>query len=60
MNTIQKQWYVIYDGKNIVDSGNSTGKTIFPGVAYAEFDTEAEMLQFITDNELITPEETTQ
>lgn len=50
---IRNKWYVIYDGKIIIDWGNGSGFRVDSGIyAAVEFDTEAEMLQYIEDNGL--------
>lgn len=50
---IRNKWYVIYDGKTIIDWGNSSGFRVDSGIhTAAEFDTEAEMLKYIEDNHL--------
>ena len=50
---IRDKWYVIYDGKIVIDCGNGSGFRIDCGEhSAAEFDTEAEMLQYIDDNHL--------
>ena len=55
---IRNKWYIIVDGKNIINYGNGSGFRVDSGIhAAAEFDTEAEMLAYITDNELICPQE---
>lgn len=55
---IRDKWYVIYgDDNNIISYGDGTGFRVDSGSHQAaEFDTEAEMLQHISDNELILPE----
>ena len=56
---IRDKWYVIYDGKIVIDLGNGSGFRIDCGEHSAsEFDTEAEMLQYITDNNLEVQNET--
>ena len=56
---IRNKWYIIYDGKNIINYGNGLGFRIDSGKhSAAEFDTEAEMLQYIEENNLVLPEET--
>lgn len=50
---IRNKWYIIYDGKNIINYGNGSGFRVDSGIhAAAEFDTEAEMMQYIEDNHL--------
>ena len=50
---IRDKWYVIYDGKIVIDCGNGSGFRVDSGIhAAVEFDTEAEMLQYIEDNDL--------
>ena len=50
---IRDKWYVIYDGKIVIDCGNGSGFRVDSGIhAAVEFDTEAEMLQYIEDNNL--------
>ena len=50
---IRDKWYVIYDGKVVIDWGNGSGFRVDSGIhAAVEFDTEAEMLQYIEDNHL--------
>ena len=50
---IRDKWYIIYDGKNIINYGNGSGFRVDSGIhAAVEFDTEAEMLQYIEDNNL--------
>lgn len=50
---IRDKWYVIYDGKIVIDRGNGSGFRVDSGIhTAAEFDTEAEMLQYIEDNKL--------
>ena len=50
---IRDKWYVIYDGKNIINYGNGSGFRVDSGIhAAVEFDTEAEMLQYIENNHL--------
>ena len=50
---IRDKWYVIYDGKIVIDWGNGSGLRIDCGEhSAAEFDTEAEMLAYIEDNDL--------
>ena len=50
---IRDKWYVIYDGNIVIDWGNGLGFRIDCGEhSAAEFDTEAEMLQYIEDNDL--------
>ncbi len=50
---IRDKWYVIYDGKVVIDWGNGSGFRVDSGIhAAVEFDTEAEMMQFIDDNHL--------
>lgn len=54
---IRDKWYVIYDGKIVIDWGNGLGFRIDSGEhPAAEFDTEAEMMQYIDDNHLAMPE----
>jgi hypothetical protein len=55
---ITKRYYVIFHEKNIVMHGCSIGMAVYANVDYAEFDTEAEMLQYITDNNLEVQNET--
>ena len=55
---IRDKWYVIYDGKIVIDWGNGLGFRIDCGEHSAvEFDTEAEMQSYIQENELISKEE---
>lgn len=56
--TIKKAYYVIYRGNKVELCGNSEKQTICPGrdASVAEFDTEAEMLEYIQTNNLIIPE----
>ena len=50
---IRDKWYIIVVGKNIINYGNGSGFRVDSGIhAAAEFDTEAEMLQYIEDNNL--------
>ena len=50
---IRDKWYIIYDGKIVIDWGNGLGFRVDSGIhAAVEFDTEAEMLQYIEDNNL--------
>ena len=50
---IRDKWYAIYDGKIVIDCGNGSGLRIDCGEhSAAELDTEAEMLQYIEDNNL--------
>ena len=50
---IRDKWYIIYDGRNVIDYGDGTGFRVDSGIHNAaEFDTEAEMMQFIEDNHL--------
>ena len=50
---IRDKWYVIYDGKIVIDCGNGSGFRVDSGIhAAVEFDTEAEMLAYIEDNDL--------
>ena len=50
---IRDKWYVIYDGKIVIDCGNGLGFRVDSGIhAAVEFDTEAEMLQYIENNHL--------
>lgn len=54
---IRDKWYVIYDGKIVIDWGNGSGFRIDSGEhSAAEFDTEADLLQYINDNHLAMPE----
>ena len=50
---ISKRYYVIYDGSNVIMSGCSDGMAVYANAEYAEFDTEAEMNQYIAENDLI-------
>lgn len=54
---ITKKYYVIYSSKTILMMGDSTGLYIHANADCVEFDTEAEMLQYIEESELITQEE---
>jgi hypothetical protein len=54
---INKQWFVIYDGANIIQSGDRTGLAIYSNSDYAEFDTEQELLEYIAEHGLVYPEE---
>ena len=55
---IRDKWYIIVDGKNIISYGNGSGFRVDSGIhAAAEFDTEAEMLAYIEDNDLEIVEE---
>ena len=56
---ITKQWYVIHYDNIISMYGSSEGASIFPGKKQqvAEFDTEAEMLEYIEQNNLELPDE---
>lgn len=56
---VTKRYYVIYSSKTILMMGDSTGLYIHANADYAEFDTEAEMLQFIADNNLENNDENT-
>ena len=47
MIEIKKRWYVSYKDGVVFTSGCSDGLYILVGYDYAEFDTEAEMLEFI-------------
>ena len=51
---IRDKWYVIYDDdNNIISYGNGSGFRVDSGNHLAaEFDTEAEMLQYIENNHL--------
>jgi len=50
---IRDKWYIIVVGKNIINYGNGSGFRIDCGEHSAvEFDTEAEMLAYIEDNDL--------
>jgi hypothetical protein len=50
---VKKQWYVVYRDGFVLNSGSSTGLKVNSGnTPCAEFDTEAEMEQFIADNNL--------
>ena len=55
---IRDKWYVIYDGKIVIECGNGSGFRIDCGEhSVVEFDTEAEMQSYIQENELISKEE---
>ena len=50
---IRDKWYVICDGKIVINYGDGSGFRVDSGIhAAVEFDTEAEMLQYIEDNNL--------
>jgi len=52
MIEITKKWYVSYQGTKVSAYGCSDGLYVLVGSQYAEFDTEAELIQFMEINGL--------
>ena len=53
---ISKRFYVVYDGDKVIMSGCSDGMAVYVNADYAEFDSEAEMLQYIENHDLVVEE----
>ena len=50
---VRKQWYVIYEGKQIIQYGDSTPYLISTTSNCSEFDTEQELIDYIEINNLV-------
>ena len=57
MYIIEKEYFVIHDGNNILMYGKRGGQFVTALVTHAEFDTEAELQAYIIEHELVVPSE---